>query len=79
MQALIFFPRFAHIGVKQTSFKNDGTAVCFCHKVTNASLIVFYTFREGKTVNKRRKWQAPPREVQAVVHEKLNSENDTDI
>ena len=36
------------------------------------------SFREGKNINTRRKWQAPPTVVEAEVHENYYSESESD-
>ena len=60
--------------------KNDGTdLICTVYDPNSpkALLDVSDSFREGKDINIRRNWQAPPMVVEADVHESYYSEIDS--
>ena len=67
-----------HLGETKTlHLKNDGTEmICtiFDSKSPKALFNVPDSFREGKNINSRRKWQALPMVVEAEVHENYYSE-----
>ena len=66
---------------KALHLKNDGTEmICtiFESKSPKALFIISDSFREGKNINSRRKWQAPPMIVEAEVHENYYSEIESD-
>ena len=66
---------------KNTSPRNDGIdMVCtiFDSKLPKVLFNVSGSLREGKNINKRRKWQTPPMVVEAEVHENYYSEVETD-
>ena len=71
-----------HLGeTKALHPKNDGTEmICtiFDSKSPKALYNVSDSFREGKNINNRRKWQAPPMVVEAEVHENYYSEIESD-
>ena len=50
----------------------------FDSKSPKALFNVSDSFREGKNINTRRKWQAPPMVVEAEVHENYFSEIESD-
>ena len=50
----------------------------FDSKSPKAFFNVSDSFREGKNINNRRKWQAPPMVVEAEVHENCYSEIESD-
>ena len=50
----------------------------FDSKSPKALYNVSDSFREGKNINNRRKWQAPPMVVEAEVHENYYSEIESD-
>ena len=47
-------------------------------KSPKALFFVSDSFREGRNINSRRKWQAPPMLVEAEVHENYYSEIESD-
>ena len=66
---------------KAIHLKNDGTEmICAIvdSKSPKALFNVSDSFREGKNINNRRKWQAPPMVVEAEVHENYYSEIESD-
>ena len=71
-----------HLGeTKALHLKIDGTEmICtiFDSKSPKALLNVSDSLREGKNINNRRKWQAPPMLVEAEVHEYYYSEIESD-
>ena len=71
-----------HLGeTKALHLKNDGTEmICtiFDSKSPKALFNVSYSFREGKNINNRRKWQAQTMVVEAEVHENYYSEIESD-
>ena len=71
-----------HLGeTKVIHLENDGTqmiSTIFDSKSARALFNVSDSFREGKNINKRRKWQAPPMVVEAEVHEIFNLEIESD-
>ena len=71
-----------HLGeTKALHLKNDGTEmICtiFDSKSPKALYNVSDSFREGKNINNRRKWQAPLMVVEAEVHENYYSEIESD-
>ena len=71
-----------HLGeTKALHLKNDGTEmICtiFDSKSAKALYNVSNSLREGKNINNRRKWQAPPMVVEAEVHENYYSEIESD-
>ena len=78
-----FYPLVCtHLGeTKAFHLKNDGTeTICtiFDSKSPEAPFNISDSFREGKNINNRRKWQAPPMAVEAEVHENYYSEIDSD-
>ena len=78
-----FYPiACTHLGeTKALHLKNDGTEmICtiFDSKSPKALFNVSDSFREGKNINNRRKWQAPPMLVEAAVHENYYSEIESD-
>ena len=64
----------SHLGeTKALHLKNDDTEmICtiFDSKSPNALSNVSDSFQQGKNINSRRKWQAPPKVVEAEIHEK---------
>ena len=71
-----------HLGeTKALHLKNDGTEmICaiFGSKSLKALFNVSDSFQEGKNINNRCKWQAPPMFVEAEVHESYYSEIESD-
>ena len=71
-----------HLGeTKALHLKNDGAEmICtiFDSKSPKALFNVADSFREGKNINNRRDWQAPPMVVEAEVHESYYSEIESD-
>ena len=71
-----------HLGeTKAPHLKKDGTEmICtiFDSKSPKALFNVSRSFREGKNINNRRKWQAPPMLVEAEVQENFYSEIGSD-
>ena len=66
---------------KALHLKNDGTEmICTVldSKSPKALFNVSDSFREGKNINNRRNWQAPPMVVEAEFHENVYSENESD-
>ena len=49
-----------------------------CSLGTGSILVIHDIFGEGKNINNRRKWQAPPMVVEAEVHENYYSEIESD-
>ena len=71
-----------HLGeTKAPHLKNGGTEM-ICTILDSKSLKVlinvFDSFREGKNINNRRKWQAPPMLVEAEVQENYYSKIESD-
>ena len=71
-----------HLGeTKALHLKNDGTEM-ICTIIDSKSPKALFNisdcFREGKNINNRRKWQAPPMVVEAEVHENYYSEIQSD-
>ena len=78
-----FYPLVcSHLGeTKALHLKNDGTEmICTIldSKSPKALFNVSDSFREGKNITNRRKWQAPPMLVKAEVHENYYSEIESD-
>ena len=71
-----------HLGeTKALHLKNDGTEmICtiFDSKSPKALFNVSDSFREGRNINNRRKWQALPMVVEAEVHENYYSKIESD-
>ena len=66
---------------KALHLKNDGIEmICtiFDSKLPNALFNISNFFPDGKNINNRHKWQAPPMVVQAEVHENCYPEIDSD-
>ena len=66
---------------KALHLRNDGTEMIwtiFDTKSPKALFNVSDSFREGKNINNRRKWQALPMVVEAKVHENYYSETESD-
>ena len=77
-----FYPiNCTHLGeTKKLHLKNDGTdLICTAYDPNSPKALsdVSDSFREGKDINIRRKWQAPPMVVEADVHENYYSEIDS--
>ena len=73
---------WTHFGeTKKLHFKNDGTdLICTTHdpNTSKALFNVSDSFQEGRNINNRRKWQAPPRVVEAEVQENCYFGNRSD-
>ena len=71
-----------HLGeTKKLHLKNDGTdLICTVYDPNSPKALfdVSDSFREGKDINIRRKWQTPPIVVEADVHENHYSEIDSE-
>ena len=71
-----------HRGARKTfNPKNDGTEMICTIYGSNSPKVLFNisdSFGEGKNINNRRKWQAPPMVVEAEVHENYYSEIESD-
>ena len=71
-----------HLGETKTlNLKIDGiemNCTIFDSKLPKALFNVSYSFREGKNINNRHKWQAPPMLVEAEVRENFYSEIESD-